>query len=828
MLTKEQQRVTRHRRGHARVTAVAGAGKTTTMVRYVLERLRDGMDPRLIRVVMFNKAAQEDFSRKLREAAGANTALPPVRTFHAMGRNLAMSLAKEGHLPAFDPSPLGEAQARLEMLKALQASAGTSAQRSAIYDEQQQWLDTFAGFVDLAKSTLAEPESSFIEGGYPEQYQLFIEAFARFEQWRKRAARVSFADFLYDPCRVIAADPELAEFLANRVELFVVDEFQDINDIQFFMLKTLAGERARLQVVGDADQCIYEFRGAKPEYMLNYFGDSYPHQHYEMSRTFRYGHQLALAAAQLISHNQRRDPVLCISAASAAPTHVELCLQSADGAVFAQACEAERAAGHRYSDMVFLCRTWAQAAPVELALLKRGIPNRVMGGSRVLERGEVKVLVTLIRLMTGQFSDLAAEPGAAVDDGDTPSRLLFDLLKFCELKIRHEVLRGYAERIAEFGFTALQRSEDSLSIYQEKRLQRLGEVLSDLQDEHLVGRGLNRFIAQLDLLTLMRDNALSQEDGENRAATVTAFIEFVALQKDQSPAGVLGMLAALSNHGGAETAEILPSGLANIDAVTITTMHRSKGLEWPVVMLPGLSAHYMPYQAGNRRRQERDQIEAERRLMYVAMTRAIDALYLFAPGLDVKNGWSTEQRPELHQLPSPFLAEMNLILAQRVAEQLHDAKSSFDLVKGGGANVAERYLDAVVPDWQSSSASVDLSTGTFGTARLLLGTWCKHASYGDGRIIELDEQGVCIQFGSQRRFFPHLLAQRLLQPVLAPESKSVSDGLAARAYRVGDILEHRKFGRGAVLAVDQRNIQLKFSSGMKTFRLALFEADYLH
>mgnify|MGYP003637082785 FL=1 len=799
MLTEEQLGITRHRSGHARVMAVAGAGKTTTMVAYVLARLRAGMDPRLIRVVMFNKAAQQDFSAKLRAAAGPGAALPPVRTFHAMGRNLALSLAKEGYLPTFDPSPLGDVQAGLEMLKALQAAAGTSALRAAIRDDQQQWLDAFSGFVDLAKSTLATPEVSFAAGGYPEQYQLFIEAFARFEQWRKAAARVSFADFLYDPCRVIAKDPALADFLANRVELFVVDEFQDINDIQFFMLKTLVGERAQLQVVGDADQCIYEFRGAKPEYMLRYFGDTYAHQSYQLSRTFRYGHQLALAAAQLISHNQHRDPIICISAATAEPTHVELCLQSPDGAVFAQACEAQHKEGRGYHEMAFLCRTWAQAAPVELALLKRGIPNQVMGGSRVLERGEIKVLLSLIRLMAGDF--------AALDSAEQTQQL-FDILRFCELKIRHEVLRGYASRIAVPDFSALHRSEDSLSIYQEKRLQGLAGVLDQLLVEKLVGRGLRRFVSELDLLTAMRDNALNREDGENRAATVTAFIEFVTLQQDQQPAAILALLAGLAEQGGSD------SGAA--DVVTITTMHRSKGLEWPVVLLPSLSAHYMPYQAGNRRRQEQDHQEAERRLMYVAMTRAIKALYLFAPGLDAKNGWSVDQRPDLHLLPSPFLAEMNLSLAREISTQIDAGARQFDLPRTRSAAVAQRYLDAVVPDWTATDTEV--------AGVPALGTHLRHETYGAGRVSDIDEQGVLVNFAGQKRFFPHLLASQVLHaqpPSAGDESLETSP---ASGFCVGDILSHEKFGRGAVLAVDQHTIAVKFSAGQKTFRIDLFQA----
>jgi DNA helicase-2/ATP-dependent DNA helicase PcrA len=805
MLTEEQLLVTRHIRGHARVTAVAGAGKTTTMVRYVLERLRSGMDPRLVRVVMFNKAAQEDFSRKLQLAVGGAFGLPPVRTFHAMGRNLAISLAKEGYLPPFDPTPLGDAQVGMEMLRALQASAGTSSQRAAIRDEQQQWLDAFVGFVDLAKSSLQTPESSFFAGGYPDQYQLFIEAFARFEQWRKAAARVTFSDYLYDPCCAIAANPDLAQFLANRVELFVVDEFQDINDIQFFLLKTLAGQRAHLQVVGDTDQCIYEFRGARPEYMLTHFGENYPHSTYQMSRTFRYGHRLALAAAHLIAHNQRREPVLCISADNAPATKLELRLQTADGFSLADLCLTEHASGRPFRDIVFLCRTWAQAAPVELVLLQRGIPNRITGGSRVLERQEIKVLLVLLRIMSGRFYEQSLA---------NCQQQVFDLLRFCELKIKHEVLRRYAQRVLSEGrgFTVLKLSDDDLSIYQEQRLQRVAVALDGVEKSVSAGIGLETFLADLDLLKAIRDNALSSEDGENRVATIGAFVGFIAMQGDQSPAAVVAMIEGLS------VADADPKrGASMTDAVTITTMHRSKGLEWPVVILPSLSAHYMPYQAGRRRRADEEQQESERRLMYVAMTRAIDALYLFTPSLDCHNGWSGGLRPELNILPSPFLHEMNIPLAAELGALLEDgaerSRADADLAL---TSTAARYLAVLALDGEFSSAFSWVDIFEFGVA-------VRHDLHGNGRIVAVDEHGITVKFSVVQVYFSALLVDKVLQLIDLP-LEGVTTMELHDEFVSGEVLAHSKYGRGIVADVDARFIHVRFRDGSKSFRKDLFHA----
>ncbi|WP_269618095.1 ATP-dependent helicase [Zhongshania sp. BJYM1] len=803
MLTDEQRLVAHHSSGHARVTAVAGAGKTSTMVRFVLEQLKSGVDPRLIRVVMFNKAAQEDFSSKLQLSAGPSVTLPPVRTFHAMGRNLAISLAREGYLPTFDPTPLSDAQIAIEMLRALQASAGTSAQRSAIREEQQQWLDAFTGFVDLAKSSLHTPETCFFTAGYADQYQLFIEAFARFEKWRKAEARVTFSDYLYDPCLAIAAKPELANFLANRVELFVVDEFQDINDIQFFLLKTLAGDRARMQVVGDADQCIYEFRGARPEYMLKHFGESYPHRSYQMSRTFRYGHCLALAAAHLIAHNQRREPVLCISAETAPETKIELCLQTMDGFSLAEVCLAEYKSGRPFRDMVFLCRTWAQAAPVELVLLQRGIPNRIAGGSRVLERQETKVLMFLLRVMAGQFFE---------QDASDCEQQIYDFLRFCELKIKHEILRGYALRSLQngAGFNALRMSEDSLSVYQEQRLQRVADALTRIEKSASAGAGVAAFLTELDLLKSIRDNALNREDGENRAATVSAFVSFIAMQKDQTPSAMVSLIEGLRDTGSKPNDSALLT-----DAVTITTMHRSKGLEWPVVILPGLSAHYMPYQAGNRRRPDDEQEESERRLMYVAMTRAINALYLFAPGVDCRNGWDGGLRPELNLLPSPFLGEMNIPLATELGASI--SKGDFEnKLTIPQTPISSRYLEAL-------ALADDFSSDNRGEARLDLGDVVRHRHHGEGRVVAIDEHGMAVQFDTGKVYFSSILVNHVLDIIDGPtEGAVLSDN--SGAFASGDVLAHSKFGRGVVSSVDERFIYIRFRDGDRTFRRDLFHA----
>ena len=376
------------------------------------------------------------------------------------------------------------------------------------------------------------------------------------------------------------------------------------------------------------------------------------------------------------------------------------------------------------------------------------------------------------------------------------------------------MLRRYAQRVLSdgHGFAALKLSDDGLSIYQEQRLQRLAVALDGIEKSVSAGPGLEAFLADLDLLKAIRDNALSSEDGENRAATIGAFVGFVAMQGDQSPAAVVAMIEGL------RVADADPKQGASVtDAVTITTMHRSKGLEWPVVILPGLSAHYMPYQAGRRRRADEEQQESERRLMYVAMTRAIDALYLFTPSLDCHKGWEGGLRPELNILPSPFLREMNIPLAVELGAVLEDGTGSSRADAGLAlTSTARSYLTALALDGEFSSAFPWVDIFEFGVA-------VRHDLHGDGRIVALDEHGITVKFSDKQVYFSALLVDKVLQLIDSPLEDLATRELHSE-FVSGEVLAHSKYGRGIVADVDARFIHVRFREGSKSFRKDLFRA----
>src|SRR5699024_10546688 len=184
---------------------------------------------------------------------------------------------------------------------------------------------TATGFIDRVKTTLSPAETGLEGLGYTDRHRSLIDLFHSFAQSRKGQARISYADMLSEPVMAIRQTAPLPRLVGNKMDLILVDEYQDTNEIQHLLLRYVAGDRARVTVVGDPDQTIYEFRGAKPEFILKRFSDEFETPlEQTLSYTFRYGHRVALLANHLICHNTGRRDVLCHSHPSTPATGTTL------------------------------------------------------------------------------------------------------------------------------------------------------------------------------------------------------------------------------------------------------------------------------------------------------------------------------------------------------------------------------------------------------------------------------------------------------------------------------------------------------------------------
>lgn len=687
-LTEEQRRIVHHSGGHARVSAVAGSGKTTTMVARIGQLLSQGVAAGQLLVLMFNRSARESFAESMaKHLAGLGRPLPEVRTFHSLGLRLVNSFTRRGALPAFR---LVTDDATLERL-ARQVVNEVYRQHHEGWPPAEE-LEEFLAYLDRVKATVAPAEQVWASLELPGRYAYFVPAFTLFEQIRRESNIRFYADLIHEPLLAMQADAALAAWVADRVEHIIVDEYQDINEAQQQLLKILAGKRARVMAVGDVDQCIYEWRGARPEFITSRFQEDFPEPaDYQLSYTFRYGHQLSLAANHLIANNSKRDRKFCLSHPSTASTEVR-CLAEPDK--LAALTQGTAPAGHpllgvladwqergrTLGEAAVLVRLFAQSVPVELALLEAGIPYRLEGNSQVFDCPEVLALTGYLQLVLGTLAD-EEEPVRLVVIGA--------MLGQPHVGLKREERELLAAAIADAPGSAAELltawSGSDLPPFVRKKLAEAADtwrLLARLPEAGGAAALLQRIVATLQLYDFYHSFSARTVTAENRVKTCQAFINFAASQR-LSARELLARMARL--RAGARQ----PGG----DALLITSVHRAKGLEWPLVILPGLAEGSFPFhreQPG-----KTAEMEDERRLFYVAMTRAIEQVVFIHPadtGLKRCLAVGSTRSPA-SPLASRFLYEANAGLSARLGRRLSAGEGDDGrAIEGEELAVAGEYL----------------------------------------------------------------------------------------------------------------------------------------
>ncbi len=701
-LTSEQQKIVHHEKGHARVSAVAGSGKTTAMVARVHHLLAEqGVAPENILVLMFNTSARESFARKLQAAlAGTGFVPPQVRTFHSLGLRLVKSFTERGALPAFT---LLTHDYQLEQL-ARQAVK----QYSTTHGGDESWLtrenmEGFITFIGLVKSDTRPARTLFDAFEFDPQLDYYVGAFAVFEQMRTTARVRFYSDLIHEPVMAMENDGQLAAWVGNRVDHIIVDEYQDINEVQQQLLRCIAGQRAQVMVVGDVDQCIYEWRGARPEYIVSRFGRDFPGAaSYTLSYTFRFGHRLSLAANHLISNNRFRDRKLCLSYEKTPDTRLQWLAEKEPHPVVEILTHWQQE-NRPLQEAVVLVRLYAATIPVELALLEHNIPYRLLGHETVFSCPEIRALLGYLYLSQGRLGD--------IPDREEALAIICAMLTNPHLWLKQESITALAAEILADPPRAAslirRRSSEANSDYLASRmLETAGvwETLSRLPQSTKAAVVLEKAIEKTELFDFYHRFSSRLATAENRIQTCRAFVRF-ARRRNQDVASFLPDIEQLQREGGA----------VHGDHLLITSIHRAKGLEWPLVILPGLEDGSVPYRE-KENMEGGEGIEDERRLMYVAMTRAIEQLCLLYPADSrfEKRNRAGDNRPpastEDGSYPaSCFLYEANLELSDQLGGRIHRPQPAATPLQAGNIALVRQYLAAVNRD-------VPLEQGEFRSA----------------------------------------------------------------------------------------------------------------
>jgi DNA helicase-2/ATP-dependent DNA helicase PcrA len=752
-LTPQQQQIIAHQNGHARVVAVAGAGKTTTLTHFIAARLAENVPPKRMLVLMYNRSARVDFEQKLQQLL-PNQLLPEVRTFHSLALRIYQRLIAQKILPAYQEKILSDGEMEGVLWRIMQQLADEET-RQDILSQRKKWVEPALSFVDLVKAGLDTPEQVLAYMDLPPNCQFFVTMFHEFEQWRKAQRRISYADMLYDIAQVFRQNPQVAAQFGGHMQWILVDEYQDINAIQQYLLETLHAGRGAVMVIGDPDQTIYEFRGSRPEFILKEFTQKMGQvSHYTLPHTFRYGHALSLVANHLIGHNLGRDSVLCVSHTSTLATQVHL-HQVQDETSCVLKLIAQVAMQHEYRSIAIINRLWAICAPLELALLQAGIPYNLHSSQSVLERAELNIFYTLFAVADGSFSHKSSEE---------KYEAWLTLLTTPYPKIKRVLLEQIAKSMlaeqSNYAQALLKNIPKEISEWQAQSLHERAQIIADAEMRKLPAFKLVQdYIQGTHLLDGIADSAFSAQQIEDRISTIRAFAHFVK-DSQWSSQEALGNFEKLKQQRQRQN---------NHNAVQLISIHKSKGLEWPVVIIPGFNAHYYPYEAEGEFTTP-SSLESERRLLYVAMTRAQQELHLIAPDIAVK---APKNEQDKNKKRSRFHKELHLGNSTALAQAWYQKRDRVELTEPLspwlehyastlGCQIERRnLLNTVTEKLRPFNPIVSKKAHPKITRRI------HHSVLGVGEVVSEDEKFIKVRFAGEDE--PRTLLQATLHEFLLNE-----------------------------------------------------------
>ena len=596
-LNEEQIKPVTDTEGAVLVLAGAGSGKTrvlTSRIAYLVEE--KGVYPSSILAITFtNKAANEMKERLAAMIDGASSMW--VCTIHSMCVRILRQFADRlGFNQNF--SIYSETE-RANIIKKAFAECG-------LEDEKQ--LKNIKFHIANAKMLGQSPEEYAESNADLKGIRDITQVYAAYCEHLKKNNALDFDDLLTEALRLLETDREALEYLSGRFRYIHVDEFQDTNGVQYSIVKLLATVHGNLFVVGDDDQSIYGWRGAEIENILGFEKDFPGAKVYKLERNYRSTQNiLKLANAVIKNNGRRKDKVLWTKNGDGAEPQYYQAETETDEALFAARTISDLARqGYAYSDCAVLMRINALTRPYEQEFAKYGIPYKVFGGFRFYERREIKDLLAYLRVINNPFDSEAVTRIVNVPKRGIGAKTV-------------ETLEAYAAANDLSVYDAvLDVDLLPLTASAKQRVRAFGSLLKELVikgAEEGADELIRDVINDSGILSMYADDS---DESINKKANIDEFVnsvdEFCKLNQGATLADFLNQVTLSS-----DTDEMDES-----DYVTVATIHSVKGLEFKAVFIVGMEENIMPV---SRAAYDDKELEEERRLLYVAITRARERLY---------------------------------------------------------------------------------------------------------------------------------------------------------------------------------------------------------
>lgn len=705
-LNKQQKEAVTHTDGPLLIMAGAGSGKTRVLTHRIAYLLGEkDVSPRNILAITFTNKAAREMKERVRKLVGPESDQMWVSTFHSMCvRILRRDIDRIGYNSNFTILDSSD-----------QLSAIKQILKNLNIDPKKFEPRAMLGQISAAKNELvtAEEFNKKVGNFFDRQVGQVYEAYQKMLQ---KNQSLDFDDLIMQTIHLFQRVPEVLEYYQRRFQYIHVDEYQDTNHAQYALVKQLASRYQNLCVVGDSDQSIYRWRGADITNILTFEKDYPTSRTILLEQNYRSTKSILQAANKVIERNSGRKPKkLWTENPEGKNIHYFQGATEQEEALFVteKIQELTRSQGYSPSEVAILYRTNAQSRAIEDTLVKSNISYQMVGGTKFYDRKEIKDMVAYLRLIANPDDDLSFERVVNVPKRGIGKTSIDRLREYAAL---HDI--SFHEAVKEVDFTGVSKKAANA-------LAEFGNLIRTLsqQQEFLTATDMVEAVLERTGYETMLKNERTieaQSRLENLEEFMTVTKDFEETSEDKTLVAFLTDLALIADIDQVDEEETEAE-----EKITLMTLHAAKGLEFPVVFLIGLEENVFPH---SRSMLDEEEMEEERRLAYVGITRAEKELYMTHAKMRTLFG-RTNMNPV-----SRFINE----IPEELIDGMEEAKMSMF-----GGSIGQKSKPAPAP-MKRKAERMQKTTGaeneTWGP-----GEKARHKKWGVGTVVKVQGEGEAME-----------------------------------------------------------------------------------
>lgn len=729
-LNEPQRQAVENTEGPVMIIAGAGSGKTRVLTFRIAYLMSKGVDPFNILSLTFTNKAAREMKERIAKLVGNEARNLWMGTFHSIfAKILRIEADKLGYPANFTIYDTDDSKS---LIKTIVKELGL--------DDKVYKPGLVLNRISSAKNNLISAQqyartSELADYDQATGKPKIVEIYHNYTQRCFRAGAMDFDDILLKTHELLYNFPDVVNKYQHKFKYVMVDEFQDTNHVQYAIVKKLSAVHENIAVVGDDAQSIYAFRGATIKNILNFEKDYPDLKVFKLEQNYRSTQNIVNAAGAVIANNkeQLKKTVWTQNEDGDKIKVLKANTDNEEGKLVAEMIFDEKMRFHRYNqDFAILYRTNAQSRSFEEALRKMNIPYRIYGGMSFYQRKEIKDLLAYLRMTINPLDEEALKRiinyptrgiGKTTIDrlivlADSNQTSLWDVVQNCH---NFSDLRGAISNLTDFknmilSFTALAKKQNAydVAVYIAKQT----GLLKTLYDDKSV-EGVSHYENLVELLNGIKE--FTEDDTREEAKTIDVYMQDIALLTDADK-----------------------EDEANMDRVKMMTIHAAKGLEFPNVFVVGLEENLFPSQLSLNSRQE---LEEERRLFYVAITRAESKLTLTFATSRFRFGNITFAEPSrfITEIDEKYLAlDPRMLMAQTPQQGGFNYSSNYANKPAAGTakpGVTKSFTSSIQPRSKPTSYNTDPNFTPDDTSNLAEGMKVVHQRFGPGEVLAIEGNG---------------------------------------------------------------------------------------